>query len=139
MKSLSPLVLFLLLLTGCGLTFRTPLDVLIPEGYTGWVRVEYGVASAPPYATEGGRHVLKIPSSGFVQTSSSFEPGYAADTYYYVASDGRRTKVDPLARSPRMFTVDRFAEKPRTFGAFFIGSEADFKAAQKDVSALPVP
>jgi hypothetical protein len=103
------------------------------------VRVEYGVASAPPYATEGGHHVLKIPASGFVQTSSSFEPGYAADTYYYVAPDGRRTKLDQTVRSPRMFTVDKFAEKPRTFGAFFVGTDADFKKAPKDVSALPVP
>lgn len=133
------LVVVCLGLAGCGFTFRTPLDVLIPVGFTGWVRVEYGVASAPAYGTEGGHHVLKIPASGFVRTSSSFEPGYAADSYYYVSPDGSRTKLDQLVRDPRMFTVDRFIEKPRTFGAFFVGSDAAFERAQKDVSALPVP
>src|SRR5271169_6540326 len=34
---------------------------LIPEGYTGWVRIEFEVLDAPPVPMEGGEYILKIP------------------------------------------------------------------------------
>lgn len=141
MNSRRGLLLSLLLMSGCGFSFRTPLTVLVPEGYTGWVRVEYNVASASPFSKEEGRRVLRIPPSGFARTSSSFEPGIEGDIYAYVSPDGKQTplKTGEMIHIPRMFTVNVFAEKPRMFGAFFVGSDAEFAKATKDPSSLPVP
>src|SRR5262249_22302655 len=115
--------------------------VLIPEGYIGWVRVEYGVPSAPPFETVNGRHVLRIPQSGFARTSSSFEPGIQSDVYDYVTPNGKEQPIPAGVeiRASRMFTVNPPAETQRTFGAFYVGTEASFRAATKDPSSLPVP
>ena len=133
----------------CGITFRKPLIVLIPDGYTGWVRVENGVASEPPFLLQDGRNILKIPAEGLIRTSSTFEPGYEGDLYFYVSPDGRRTPLkqesgagdtDVAIQGSRMFTVAKSAgEEVHIFGAFFVGSRADFGKATKDVSGLPAP
>jgi len=76
-----------------------------------------------------------------VQTSSSFEPGLQGDVYEYVNAAGMPEPF-PAGVSvhlPRMFTVNPPAEKQRIFGAFFVGTDADFAKATKDPSSLPLP
>ena len=67
---------------------------LIPEGYTGWVRVEFDVQGAAPLPEEGGDYVLKIPSAGILQTSSPEQYGWARDRYYYYSVQGQRSIPD---------------------------------------------
>jgi hypothetical protein len=74
-----------------------PCRCLIPEGYVGWVRVDYQIKGAPELPIEEGYRVYKFPDSGQLQTSSAFEVGTYADLifgredeFYYYSSDTRR-------------------------------------------------
>jgi hypothetical protein len=61
---------------------------LIPDGYTGWVRIEFEVQDAPPLAKEDGEYIVKIPSDGVPRTSSAEQYGWAKDHYYYYSAEG---------------------------------------------------
>jgi len=43
---------------------------LIPEGYVGWIRVDFEVPDAPPLPVEGDFYILKFSDTGRLQTSS---------------------------------------------------------------------
>ena len=43
---------------------------LIPEGYVGWIRVDFEVPDTPPLPAEGDFYVLKFSDTGRLQTSS---------------------------------------------------------------------
>jgi uncharacterized protein DUF6843 len=44
--------------------------LLIPEGYVGWIRVDFEVPDAPPLPVEGGYYIFKFSDTGRIQTSS---------------------------------------------------------------------
>jgi hypothetical protein len=47
-----------------------PYRFLIPEGYVGWIRVDFEVPGAPPLPVEGDYYILKFSDTGRLQTSS---------------------------------------------------------------------
>jgi hypothetical protein len=59
---------------------------LIPEGYVGWLRLDYSVPGAPALPGEGGRLIVRLPRSGHLQTSSANKPTIDRNEY---VSDGR--------------------------------------------------
>ncbi len=67
---------------------------LIPEGYTGWIRIEFEVPGAPALPIEGGQYVLKVPPDGILRTSSGQQYGWAKDHYYYYSAQGMRPLPD---------------------------------------------
>jgi hypothetical protein len=67
---------------------------LIPEGYIGWIRIEFEVQGAPPLPIEAGEYVLKIPPGGVLRTSSAEQYGWARDHYYYYSAQGARPLPD---------------------------------------------
>src|SRR5580704_8438072 len=67
---------------------------LIPEGYTGWIRVEFEVQGSPPLPMEGGGYILRIPDDGVLRTSSTEQFGWAKDHYYYYSAQGKRSLPD---------------------------------------------
>jgi hypothetical protein len=69
---------------------RRPDKYLIPDGYVGWVLIEYEVKGAPRSPIEDGYHLFKIPHNGHLKTSSPLEYGSATDEYYYVSTKGRQ-------------------------------------------------
>lgn len=69
---------------------RRPDRYLIPQGYVGWVIVEYEVKAAPALQREDGHDLYKIPGAGRLETSSPHEDGAAHDEYFYIGSKGRR-------------------------------------------------
>lgn len=73
---------------------RNPNLYLIPEGYRGLVSIRYGIEAAPALPREGEFWVHSIPLNGVLETSSSPEYGFAADEYYFVNAQGKRTKID---------------------------------------------
>lgn len=98
MKRLRALFLtFSLLLIGgiaiivaCQEKQRRPSRYLIPEGYVGWVRINFNVKGTPPIPIEEGHYLFKFPPSGLIETSSDLEYGWAKDEYYYYCGDTRR-------------------------------------------------
>ena len=108
---------------------------LIPEGYTGWIRVEFEVQGAPPVSTEGGEDVLRIPAGGILQTSSPEQYGWARDHYYYYSAEGVHPIPDsgeaPLIWGKINGEASGAAGK-RKYEEFFVGTAQQFKNQTKD-------
>src|SRR5689334_9818551 len=93
------LTLLLLFLSGCSDgNHRHNTKIYVPEGYVGWIRVEYGVAGAAPLPTEWrlpppmlwSREV--IPGSGLLQTSTKLDRTVGGEFYFY---DGDKVTPAP--------------------------------------------
>ena len=107
---------------------------LVPDGYVGWVRVEYNVPGAPLLPMEDGRFVLRFPPKPFLQTSSPEHFGWAKDAFFYYHDGSLR----PLAQSGRGGggqVWGRINGEATTltgrhqYEEFFVGSEQQFQQA----------
>lgn len=121
---------------------RRSLQFLIPENYTGWVRVEFGVSGAKALPIESGQAVVRLPASGVLTTSSPAQYGWAKDFYYYYSDAGLRPL--PSSGAGRMIWGKINAEEAgasgkRDYEEFFVGTERRFKdeAGSKPVPTLP--
>jgi hypothetical protein len=101
-----------------------------------------------PKTQKNGSYVLTLPTSGFLQTSSALESGYAHDQYFYVVDSGRRNELreaekadDPsgMIWGRQMFAVSKLGMTERTFIAFFVGPLSAYSKAPKELSSMPVP
>lgn len=77
---------------------RRPNRYLIPEGFVGWVRIDYEVGDSPELPIEDGFRLYRIPPTGLLETSSASESGWASDEYYYVDASGEREKLPVTSR-----------------------------------------
>lgn len=111
---------------------RNPSRYLIPDGYVGWVRVEYQVPGAPPLPVENGRLVLRVPPDGALRTSSPEGFGWAKDEFAYFSGSGLR----PLSQTGwggggmiwgRINGEAVTAAGRRQYEEFFVGTEQQFK------------
>lgn len=109
---------------------------LVPDGYVGWVRVDFNVRDASPLPVEDSFHILKIPKTGRLRTSTEDEYGIVGDEYYYYCRDNRRrleidaTKptcmIDGNFQGPGVFTY----ETPYKYRYFFAGPKQEYKKFQ---------
>lgn len=103
---------------------------LIPDGYVGWLQLEYGVKDAKPVAVEDDVKVFKFPKSGTLETSSSGPDRGAAKEYFYYAED-RPTR--PIPTDYRSGHGMIWGEHDGTVGGvfrqfwFFVGTEEQYK------------
>ena len=103
---------------------------LIPEGYTGWTRVEFEVQGAPPLPTEGGEYILKIPPDAVLRTSSAEQYGWAKDHYYYYSAQGTRPLPDSGSAAliwGKINGEESAASRKRKYEEFFVGTAQQFK------------
>jgi len=87
-----------MLAIGSGISMGAPVarhatKFLIPNGYIGWIKIEYG-RNATPLEVSKGKYICRIPASGVLATSSPLEEGWANDEYFYYSEDGS-TEVLP--------------------------------------------
>ncbi len=104
---------------------------LIPEGYTGWIRVEFEVQGAPPLLMEENHYVFKIPPDGALRTSSPEQYGWARDQYYYYSAQGMRPLTDSEATGliwGKINGEQSGASGKRKYEEFFVGSVEQFKS-----------
>jgi len=109
---------------------RAPERYLIPAGYSGWVRIDYGQKSAPPLPVEDGRRLIRFDANGKAATSSSLLSGHGKDEFFYYSRDHRtalstagvckggmiwepETLIDPSASAPSL--------------RFFVGTENQYR------------
>ena len=117
---------------------RRPSRFLIPEGYAGWVRIDFRVANAPPLPIEDGHYLFKIPNSGRLETSSDLEGGTATDQFFLYSGD-KRTELefsgDEIINEIWGFSYDRKevrvanSEKRKVvaeYQYFFVGTEDEY-------------
>lgn len=115
---------------------------LIPEDYSGWVRVEFEVAGTPALPREDGRLVLKVPSSGLLRTSSPERYGWVKDDYAFYANGGLRPI--PKSGAGRLIWGKINGEVTNSSGKkkyeeFFVGTEKQFRAQLESASPGNVP
>ena len=107
---------------------------LIPEGFTGWVRIEFEVKGAPTAPIEDGEYVFKIPGDGKLLTSSAEQYGWADDHYYYYSDQNVRPIADsgPTAMIWGKINGEAYgASGKRKYEEFFVGSNQQFKDQPK--------
>ncbi len=103
---------------------------LIPEGYSGWVRIEFEVPGAPALPEEAGQPLLRIPSSGTLRTSSPEQYGWVNHSYGFYSSAGARAVPDS---GPGKFIWGKIngeasgASGKRKYEEFFVGTEQQFR------------
>jgi hypothetical protein len=100
---------------------------LIPEGYVGWIRVDFNIKDATPLPIEGDHLVFTIPESGYFRTPAKYMCGWPQDYYYY--SGNSRKPID----SQTMIRWNGFASgaepdvNKEIADYIFIGTEAEFE------------
>ena len=106
------------------------LRFLIPEGYSGWVRVEFEIPGALPLPQDGGQTVVKIPSSGSLKTSSPEQYGWAKDSYAFYSSNSVQPLPDSGAGRLIWGKINGEASGSsgkRKYEEFFVGTQEQFK------------
>ena len=133
----------LLGLTSCHQERRRPNRYLIPDGYVGWVRIDYKVKEAIALPIEDGFYLIKFPSDGHLLTSTPSEYGWAADEYYYF-SDADRKPLNATGWGGGGMIWGGFSGSVQgadeTYEAVFVGTEEQFKSLgvnSKDENGRP--
>jgi len=124
---------------------RRSLRFLIPEGYSGWVRVEFEISGAPALTSEGGQTVVKIPPTGRLMTSSPEQYGWARDSYYFYSSPGLSSSSAGLRlildSGPERLIWGKIngeaagSQGIRKYEEFFVGTEQLYKDQANSVKA----
>jgi hypothetical protein len=131
-------VFTLIFLTGAGLwlvssvrnSTRSSSKFLIPDGYTGWIRIEFELKDAPPLPMDHNEYVVKIPADGKLQTSSPEQYGWARDKYYYYSTQGMRPLDDSGPAQSiwgKINGEESGASGQRKYEELFVGTEQQFK------------
>jgi hypothetical protein len=124
-----------MLLVACDLqSTRRSVRYVIPDGYVGWLRIDYGVndAHAPGYGVKralplpvkDGAVIVELPPGGHLVTSSPMEFGAARDEYYY-SGNGGQSLCRILAWSGTSSTADSGGCESNRI--LLIGSSADYQ------------
>lgn len=121
-------------------TVRRSLRFVIPEGYTGWVRVEFEVQGAPSLPVQDGQYVLRIAADGSLKTSSLEQYGWAKDSYYSAATSEMHPLPDegPDRRIWGKINGEATGTSgKRKYEEFFVGTEQQFKEQRAGVKRGP--
>jgi hypothetical protein len=109
---------------------RPPERFLIPDGYNGWVRVNFRQKNAPALPTESGRLLLKLDEHGFLQTSSAPQTGHGGDDFFYY-SGARRTPLSNagVCKGGMIWQTETMVDEPSStpFVRFFVGTEQQYR------------
>ena len=103
---------------------------LVPEGYVGWLRVEYDVECSAPIPVQDGARVFRFTSAGVLETSSPMPENTAERQYFYYAADGSERN---LAADYRSGNGMIWQERPGSRGGkmsmfvFFVGTQKQSK------------
>jgi len=125
------IVLVLLTQLACEEEHRRPANIYIPDGYIGWIRIEYEIPNTPKLKRDffGPWEYQKFPPSGLLQTSSELNDGAASANYFYYSGNETR----PLSHEMINGGVISFCViKPdgsrwnKNFITYFVGPKEDY-------------
>lgn len=113
---------------------RRPCHYMVPEGYVGWVQINYDLKDAPPIPIENEAFIFKFPESGLIETSDTLEYGSAKDHFFYYSDKGK-TEFEPphTSESPYRAFIGTSRPKPETnmkksaYSWYFIGTDEEYK------------
>jgi Carboxypeptidase regulatory-like domain len=118
---------------------------LVPDGYAGWLLLEYGVKDTEPVPVQDDVKVFRFPSNGALSTSSGGPERGAEDEYLYYSANGSLRPIPSDYRSgggmiwgqhegTRNGQVSQFG--------FFVGTEEQyekFKTRMTHPGPIPTP
>jgi len=113
-----------------GCNTRMPDRWLIPDGYVGWLVVQYKNPACAPLPTSGGYNVLRIPPNGRLCTSSPQPDGEAFDKFEYITVDGGTQELDQHT----MVWGGMASSTGRRF--VFVGPEQQFRSSSDSAEKL---
>lgn len=124
--------LFLLSVLGalaCQNDVRAPFIFEIPEGYKGWVSVQFFRGDCPPLAqAEDGKLLARIPASGRLCAGTPMSFGDPGDEFYFVDASGQRT--DAKAQIHQQHTaIEGASPGKQIYERFFVGTDEEFAKA----------
>ena len=117
---------------------------IIPEGYVGWLRLDYAVAGAPPLPIEGGHYVVRLTRTGRLFTSSENSSPLKYNEYDYETPVGRHKLVSISSMVPEHAVQNAFSfGKGKLNSGFprpqaecvFVGTGLEFKSNGRDCMA----
>ena len=124
--------------SACSGPVRPAVHYIVPEGYVGWVRIDYGirpshaagygVARAPELPVVDGVVVASIPASGHLVTESDMKFGSARDRFYY-SNGGTLHELSQATGSNMIwnkFNGSMGGGAASQTEMFFVGSEAEY-------------
>src|SRR5262249_48000393 len=125
--------------TACNDT-RTACVYKIPEGYRGWVLIEYGNTNCPPLPKLNGKRIVRIGKDARLCTGSAPEFGRATDEYYYIGKSETKLPVTGLGEGGLIWggAIGNTAVKGRVTESherFFVGTEQEFYKANSPLKA----
>src|ERR1700720_930593 len=85
-----------------------PYRFLIPEGYVGWIRVDFDVPSAPELPIEDGYYIFKFSESGRLETSSNDIVESRRNQFFYY-SGSLKYQLEIGAPISRRLVQDEFS------------------------------
>lgn len=105
---------------------------VLPENFTGEMKVEFGVAGEPPLLMEDGAYVYLLPASGKMRTSTPFKAGEIR--FYYAEQSGGRRQFGAgdgrvhggVTGSHSHYTSDGRQIDSPVYVRYFIGSEEQY-------------
>jgi len=109
---------------------RPPDRILIPNGYKGWVRVEFGVNYAPPLPREQRRLLISLKPDGTLQTSSLRPEGFGKDEYFYSSGNSRTPlSTSGVCKGGMIWGVVTGSDSGGSteYEKFFVGTEDQFR------------
>ncbi len=103
---------------------------VLPNGYTGWVKIVYDQKDSPPLIREGRNYVNLIPANGILRTSNPSTSGVME--VYYLDEQGNRNKLPSdmiQSRRPKVVEVQRSdgTFEDQAVYLFFIGTKEQWK------------
>jgi len=124
----STVLLALAMLLGC--STRMPDRVEIPEGFVGWIVVQYAKPECVPLPKANGYYVLRVSARGRICTSDSPTSGEAFDKFDFVRADGTTVEIDQRS----LVWGGAVSSTGRRF--VFIGTEEQWRNSPDTVSSL---
>lgn len=108
---------------------RPPSRYLIPSGYVGWAKIEYGVTSAQPLPREGKYLVVRLDKNASAQTSSGLPEGWAHDQFFYYTDGAQRPLSNAgWCKGGMIWGEITTSDKSTKIQKFFVGTEDQFRA-----------
>jgi len=118
-------VLLLTLATNVACQTRTPEVIEVPDGYAGWVIVEYGRPDCPSLLMQTGKLVVRLNERGRICTSHAPPEGGAFDTWLYRKDDGTTKEID---QRTTVHGGTYFGQTKRRI--IFVGTENEWRASE---------
>lgn len=79
---------------------------LIPEGYVGWIRIDFGISGTAPLPMQDGFYVFKISETGRFQTSSRDLLDSRRNEFFYYSGDTKYRLRQGGPREQRLVQVE---------------------------------